>query len=288
MDFITLKNSAFIVLLALLSCHYFPQEQKQTDTILASVYQKQLKLSDMAGLFPANSTKEDSAEIISKYCTRWTQEQVFLNEAEKHLPVNLSIEDLLKRYRESLISLNFQQQLIQENLDSLVSEEELREYYEKNKDQYQLETAIIRCYVIKIPLVTRDRDEKNIRSWWSDPTEANLKKLARYVEKYNGIYHLEDSIWHNVFEIEAIFPKNKISARNWASGEELSFNDDKFMYLFKVFELVSKQEAAPMSYVSPKARIVILNKRKNKLIEDFKTKLYENEMRKNNVKIFYQ
>lgn len=284
---IILKYIAILSFSVLISCQYFPQETKPVDPIIASVYQKHLKLSDMAGLFPANSSKGDSADIIAKYCTRWTQEQVFLNEAEKHLPVDLSIEELLKRYRESLISLNFQQQLIQENLDSLVSDEELREYYEKNKDQYQLETAIIRCYLVKIPQTTRDRDEKNIRSWWSDPTEPNLKKLARYVEKYNGIYHLEDSIWHNVSDIETIFPKNKISARNWASGEELSFHDDKFLYLFKVFEMVSKQEAAPMSYVSPKARIVILNKRKNKLIEDFKTKLYENEMRKNNVKIYF-
>lgn len=268
------------------ACNTIQKEVKPIDTLIASVYDKKLKLSDLAGLFPASASKEDSAQIISEYAVRWTQDQVFLTEAEKHLPADYSMEELLKKYRASLISLHFQQQLIQENLDSTVSETELREYYEKNKSQYQLETAIIRCYFIKLPSFNA-KDEKNIQSWWSEPSESNLKKLARFVERNGGTYHLQDSIWHNVSDIEALFPNNRISTRNWNKGEELSFHDDKSLYLFKVFELVSKQESAPMSYVEPKAKLVILNKRKNKLLEDFKTKLYETEMRKNNVKIYY-
>jgi hypothetical protein len=191
---------------------------------------------------------------------------------------------LLKKYKESLIGLNFQQKLINQNLDSSVSEEEIRDFYEKNKDQYLLETSIIRCYFVKIPGDIKEM--KRAKEWWDDLTPSNKKRLASLAEKYNGTYHLEDSVWHDVSVVETFFPKGRISARNWTNKERLSISDNEYQYFFRVLELVSKQENAPISYVADKARLIILNKRKNKLIEDFKTKLYETELRRNNVKIY--
>lgn len=269
----------------MLGCTVFQAEQKVKDPLIASVYEKRLLLSDLAGMFSPNANKEDSMHIISNYATRWTQEQVFLTEAEKHIPKDLAIDELLKKYKESLIALNFQQQLIQENLDSMVKEDEINEFYEKNKDQYQLESSIIRCYFVKMP--ENIKELKNVKEWWDDLNDANKKKLARIADRYDGKYNLVDSAWQDVADVEALFPKNKISARNWTNDESLSFSDSKYIYFFKVLELVSKQETAPISYVRDKARLIILNKRKNKLIEEFKTKLYETELRKNNVKILY-
>ncbi len=281
-----LRLTYIMIFIGCAQCTLMNGDPKKEDTILASVYEKKLYLSHLAGIFPESATKEDSLQIINSFATRWTQEQVFLTEAEKYIPKDLAIEELLKKYKESLIGLNFQQQLIQQNLDSLVTEEEIREFYEKNKDQYQLETSIIRCYFVKIP--DDIKDIKNVRDFWEDLTDVNKKKLARLTEKYDGTFHLADSIWHNVGDIENLFPKNRISTRNWKNGEQLSFSDNQYNYYFKVLELVSKQETAPISYVADKAKLIILNKRKNKLIDEFKTKLYETELRKNNVKIHIQ
>ncbi|MBK6392767.1 MAG: hypothetical protein KA109_05485 [Saprospiraceae bacterium] len=268
-------------------CNLLDNKNKPVDKLIATVYDKKLHLSDMAGMFPLNANHDDSLQLIGSFATRWTKEQVFLTEAEKHIPQDLEIEELLKKYSESLISLNFQKLLTEQNLDSLVSEEELRDFYEKNKDQYQLETSIIRCYFVKIP--DDIKELRNVREWWDGINDdANRKKLARMSEKYDGIFHLEDSVWHNLEDIESLFPANRISTRNWTTGESLSFSDKQYTYFFQVLELVSKQDAAPMSYVAPKARRIILNQRKNKLVEDFKTKLYETEIRKNNVTFQYK
>ncbi len=270
--------------MAVLACSYLPTEKKPIDPVLAQVYDKVLHVSDLSGMFPGNASKEDSSKIIANYLTRWTQEQVFLSEAEKHVPADLVTEELLRKYKESLISYNFQQQLVQQNLDSSVSEDEIRDFYEKNKESYQLETSIIRCYFIKIP--ENIKEMKNLREMWDDLDANNIKKIARLALKYNGTYHLEDSVWHNLSDIESLFPGNRISARNWTTNERINFSDNKYTYFFKVLELVDKQEPAPISYVADKAKLVILNQRKGKLLEDFKTKLYETEIRKNNVKIF--
>jgi hypothetical protein len=272
------------VMMTVSFCQVLQKEPVKPDILLAEVYAKKLFLSDLEGMFPPSATREDSTQIIANFTARWTQEQVFLSEAEKHIPADLSIEQLLKKYKESLIGLNFQQKLINQNLDSSVSEEEIRDFYDKNKDQYLLETPIIRCYFVKIP--GNIKEMKRAREWWDDLTPSNKKRLASLAEKYNGTYHLEDSVWHNVSDIETLFPKGRISARNWTNTERLSISDNEYQYFFRVLELVSKQENAPISYVADKARLIILNKRKNKLIEEFKTKLYETELRKNNVKIY--
>lgn len=144
-------NSLLLFMILIQGCNLLDNKNKPVDKLIATVYDKKLHLSDMAGMFPLNANHDDSLQLIGSFATRWTKDQVFLTEAEKHIPQDLEIEELLKKYSESLISLNFQKLLTEQNLDSLVSEEELRDFYEKNKDQYQLETSIIRCYFVKIP-----------------------------------------------------------------------------------------------------------------------------------------
>ncbi|MBK8282852.1 MAG: hypothetical protein IPK94_22600 [Saprospiraceae bacterium] len=49
----------------------------------------------------------------------------------------------------------------------------------KNKDQYQLETSIIRCYFVKIP--DDIKELRNVREWWDGINDdANRKKTSPY------------------------------------------------------------------------------------------------------------
>ncbi|HNM26364.1 MAG TPA: hypothetical protein PKL15_13075, partial [Saprospiraceae bacterium] len=134
--------------LALLHCGNGDAPAKADDKPLAKVYNKSLYSSELEGVVPEGTPPADSALIVSAYIQRWLRDQLLMYEAERNIPKDLNIDNLVRDYRASLVRFNFEQQIIAEKLDSTVSEAELQAYYENNKDQFQLESTILKCLVI--------------------------------------------------------------------------------------------------------------------------------------------
>lgn len=134
-----MKGNLFFIFLsvcALLwqcSGHESPQ---QDDKLLAQVYNKNLYLSELEGIVPEGVTKEDSALMVNAYVQRWIREQLLMYEAERNIPKDLDIDELVRNYRASLVRFNYEEQIIAQQLDSVISEPELKTFYENNKDQF--------------------------------------------------------------------------------------------------------------------------------------------------------
>ncbi len=252
---------------------------------LAAVYNKSLYLSDMEGMFPENASKTDSLQIINAYVDRWIRDNIIMIEAERNVPKDLNIDELLKKYRESLILNSYEEQLTKTDLETKISEEELKDFYEKNKEQYQLQTPIVRCYFMKIPKPTPQSD--SIQKWWNSPkSNENLKKMQDYARKSAKNYILEDSIWTRADDIVKMLPKGTLSGDNIDSGKELTMKDDDFQYYLRILGVINQKEIAPFSYIKEQASKFILHQRKIQLIEKKKQEMYDLEMKKNNVKIY--
>lgn len=252
---------------------------------LAAVYNKSLYLSDMEGMFNENATKVDSLQIINAYVDRWIRDNIIMTEAERNVPKDLNIEELLKKYRESLILNSYEEQLTKNTLETSISEEELKGFYDKNKEQYELETPIVRCYFLKISKPAPQPD--SIQKWWNSPKSGdNLKKMQSYAKASAKSYILEDSIWKRTEDVVKMLPKGTLSGDNIDSGKELTMKDDDFQYYFRVLGVMNKKEIAPFSYIKEQASKYILHQRKIQLIEKKKQEMYDLEMKKNNVKIY--
>lgn len=260
------------------------EEEKENDRLLVKVYNKSLYLSDMDGMFPEGTTKDDSTAIINAYVERWIRESLLLHEAERNIPSDLNIDKLVRDYRASLIRHNYERILVEELLDSTVTQTELTAFYENNKEQYQLETPIVRCYFVKAPLPVPEATE--LRRLWNSTDPDDYETLVNYCNKYAASHLLEDSTWYSVEDLALNMPKGAITVNNIGSIKDFSQRDDQFQYYFKVFELKNIKEIAPLSYIEDQARKVILHRRKLKLLEDQKEEIYELEMRRNNIKLY--
>ena len=91
------KYTIFLLTLftILASCKNFNFKQS-SNKLLVTVYNKSLYLSDIEGMFPENATSQDSQMIITAYADRWIREQLVMSEAERNVPKDLNIDDLLK------------------------------------------------------------------------------------------------------------------------------------------------------------------------------------------------
>ncbi|MBL7818769.1 MAG: hypothetical protein JNL70_27465 [Saprospiraceae bacterium] len=256
-----------------------------SNRVLATVYSRSLQLSDLDGMFPDNATKTDSQQVINAFCDRWIREQIIMSEAERHIPKDLNLEELVKKYRESLILSSYEEYLTKMSLDTTITDSEMTAFYEKNKVQYQLETPIARCYFLKVPKPTPQSD--SLSKWWNSPKSGdNLTKLKIYARANAKAYILEDSVWTRVDKIAEMLPKGTLSPDNISSGKELTMKDDDFQYYFRALGVMNKQEIAPLSFIREQASKFILHQRKIQLLEKKKQEMYDAELQKNNIKIY--
>jgi len=241
----------------------------------------------MEGMIPEGASSHDSALIINAFVQRWIREALLLHEAERNIPKDLNIDKLVRDYRASLIRNTYEQQLVKELLDSTITQAQLIEFYERNKEQYQLETPIVRCYFIKVPAQVPEADK--LGQYWSDP-ERYYDQLVAYCNTYASSHHLVDSTWQELEDIAIQLPKGMLTVDNIRSKQKqaFTFKDSEYQYYFKAFELKNKKELAPLSYIEDQARKVILHRRKIKLLERKKEDLYEIGLRRNNVQVMIE
>lgn len=289
-----MKKTATILWMALFSglilwtpsCNMVGQEQDENERVVAQVYNKTLKVKEVTAFIPNEASQEDSLSIAKSYIERWVRESLLLREAEKKVSKNISIDQLVKHYRSTLILSNYEKEFVEKNLDTLVSEEELVQYYDANKEQYQLETTIIRCRFFKLNKDITPKDREFVRKNWKSTNKSDVRYLQRVCKEFGDNCIFDENSWSKLDQIKTMLPSGVINENVIQYNQEFTFKDDEFDYYLYVYEHVADKEVAPFSFIEEQARKFILHKRKLKLLEEMKEQLYEQEIGSDNVKIF--
>lgn len=270
------------LLLALVACS--GGEEKEGDQLLAEVHNKSLFLSDLEGVFPEGASAEDSMSIIKQYAHEWIRESLLLHEAERNAPSDLNIDELVRDYRASLLRNSYEQHLFAQDSTS-ITEEELLEFYNANKEQYQLETPILRCYFIKVPVPVPEADE--LRRLWNSNDTADFNQLIAYCNKHADKYLLAEKAWYKVEEISGQMPQGIITMANIKAKQDFSHRNDGEQYYLRVFEVKKRKEIAPLGYITEQAQATIQRSRRQRMLEQKLKEMYEEAFKNEDVEIHY-
>lgn len=260
------------------------EEVAVDDTLLAKVHNQSLYLSDLDGMIPDGETAQDSTLLLNALVEDWVRSTLLLHEAERNIPTDVNIDELVRDYRSTLVRHNFEQQLIESNLDSTITEAEIQAFYDQNKDEYQLTEPIIRCRFLKVPLTAPTVDD--ISLWWKSEAEIDEIQLVNYCDKYAEIYYLNEEKWFELDKIAKHLPANTLTKNNVNFQKNVQKKDENYFYLLEILEIVSNNEPLPLGYIENRAKKVILHQRKIKLIEDKKAALYKEGTDNNHVQFF--
>lgn len=279
------KHYIYIGLLFLLgACSFF---SKKEDKLLAEVYNKKLYTSEVQPFIPENASKEDSLLVVNDYVKRWVKEAVVLHEAEKHIPEGVNIDALVANYRSSLIRNYYEQSLLDEIPDStLVTGEQVREFYESNKAQYVLEQPIVRAYVVKL---ARSVDKpEGFNRWWENCNRdsASYKKLRAFCNAFAEVDLLEDEAWYSVKDLEPILPADAITESNIRTKKDFTQRDDDYEYFYKSFDIINKRGIAPLSYIEDQARRFMLQQRKQEFLREKREEAYDKGLKRRNIQVY--
>lgn len=271
------------------ACDSTSSDGRDKGELLAEVHNKELFYSDIENMMQEGMPVADSLAWLNAIIEKWVKESLFLYEAERNLPPDINIDALIKDYRATLILNQYEKNYVEMNLDSTITEVELNEYYENNKDQYQLQTPIVRAHYLKVKRNLPEHILKKIEKFWRETDKSkSYRELLAIADRYGEDYLLNKENWYTLSDISGRLPEGSINDQIIRYSKDFSFTDGDFRYFVTFFELKSRQDVAPLSYIKDQATRVILNKRKLELIRSRKEELYQVETQNNNVKIFLE
>lgn len=251
------------------------------DPLLVSYGDKHLKYSDVIAHVGVELNEEDSQMVIGNFIEGWVKDQVLIKEAKEQLKDQSEIEKLTEDFRNDLLLLKFEEQLIKNKLDTVISDQELIAYYQSNKSRYKLESTIFRFIFIKANKPVAD--PKSLETIWRNQNAGNLQMLNIYCQNNADICFLNPERWYKWEEIKQYIPSKFLSESNIHAGASRDFADFNYAYKMKFFEVVRPNQDPPLSFLREQATQAILHQRKILLLDQIKAELYEKELREKRI-----
>ena len=255
--------------------------------MVASVGNKNLYFAEISNLIGQQTSKTDSAKIVSQFVTDWIKKELLIKEASQMQSINQAeIEQKIANYRYSLMSYEYQKQRVAQLLDTAISQEEIEAYYEANKENFFLRQNIIRGRYIKLNKEAPKKE--NVKRWIKSNRPQDISELKDYAFQFANNYSLEDSIWLRFNDLTKSSPfstiTNQIQFLRTTRYQEES--DSLYLYLLKINEFKISEESSPLSYVQDEIRNILLNKRKVKLAKEIEDEVFQKAKENEDYKIY--
>lgn len=270
--------------LSLVSCEYFQTEQVPDAVVVLD--NNYLDKSDIERILPANYTKQDSARIVSAYVNQWATDQLLLNKAINNIDENRQqeLDRLINNYKVELYAQEYLRVLTKQNLDTLIKDSEIEAYYEDRNEDFKLNEDLVQFRYIQLdPLNT---DLQKITKLFNKGDLPSLSQLDSLKLTYRS-YFLNDSIWvkkSNLFDaMNVINPANEKyyikENKTWKLEDSLG------VYLVRFNKVLKRGDRAPLSYVKPTIKQVLLNKSKLAYIKKIEKDLLNDAINSDKLKI---
>jgi len=279
------KAIAFGLLVMIASCSYFKQEVKPE--AIARAGDSYLYATDIADLVPEGTSKEDSTSIVRNFMDRWATQTLLIKAAE----VNLSKENqvlfdkLIQQYKVDLYTKAYLEQIVKQSIDTVVSDQELRAYYDLNKENFKTNGALVKLRYIHLP---KDHPKLELIK----QNFFNFKKKdAKFWETYQlqfKDYALNDTVWVDVNHVYRKLPfvTPDTYQEYITPGKAIQKPDSLDVYLLKISNVIEKNEVSPYTYIKPTIRDLIINQRKLELIKKFEKELRDDAIKNKKYEVY--
>lgn len=244
------------------------QTESEDDILLASVYNSRLYQGDIVGLVPPGTSAKDSVALLKLYVDRWVKQQVFLHQAQKNLDVDqLGLEKKIKDYKNSLIIFAYENELISQQLDTLVTDQQIAEYYEANQADFVLRENIVKVMYIKVPL---DAPEVwRLRRLYRSEDPDDLLQLEDYSLQHAATYYIESDTWLFFNDLLREVPIQTSNQETFLrTNRHVELTDNYFRYFLNIIDYRLKGGVSPLVLERDNIRSIILNIRRHTFINE--------------------
>ena len=277
---------AFALLVVLFSCNPKTADKDANRIPIARANDDYLYLDNIRDIVPFGTSSKDSIDLVNKHIDNWLHETLVIQKAEDNLTEDQkNVETQLQDYRNSLITYIYEKALVDQKLDTLVTNEEIEKYYESNQGNFELKDNIIKVIYVKVS--KKAPGINDLRKWYKSDNIKDRERLADYCHQFAENFFLNDESW---LLFDDLLKEIPIQAYN----KELFLQNNRFVevadsannYFLNIKGFKIRNSRSPLSFEAENIKNIILNQRKLQLITKMKVDIYNDAANSNKIEIF--
>ena len=229
----------------------------------------------------------DSVSAVQSYIRRWSRKELMALRAEENLTADYKdeVNRQLDEMRNNLLIYQYQQQMIIQRMDTIVTDSELQDYYVSNLNTFLLTTNLVKALFIKLPAATPDIEK--VRKLYKSSIPEEIRELEDYSSRFALRYDDYDDAWIPFTHVLMEVPLEIENQEEWlARNSAVELKDDKFTYFVAIREYKLRNSVAPFEYIHGQVRTIILNNRRNDFLQKLEDGIYNEAVRNNTLKVY--
>lgn len=242
---------------------------------VASVGKVRLSRAELNKALPSGLLPEDSVRLAHQYINTWASEIIFLQVAENQLSKEeLDVSAELDEYRKSLLKYRYEQRYVNERLDTIFTDSQIREYYNAHQDRFVLRVPVVRadflCISPDSPYI--DEFRENIAS-----DDAQRMQYSDSLAYFSAIrYETFGGKWINLNDLALEFGIDYSELLTYKKGEWIEYEGGTgLLHLAFIKSFVPAGKIAPLEYATPLIKDILLSIRKKELVSALEDQLVE-------------
>lgn len=269
------------LLLFITGCTGENERTQKDHKIIAKAYQYRLSDYDLNQVLGEDRYSEDSAILAQQYIDQWIVDKVMLHHAAQELSKEEQEEvaQRTKDYQHTLLVNRLEQKLIDQRLDTVVSEKEIMTYYNKNQKSFQLKGLLVKVMFLKLPANAPDIDK--VKRWYLLRSEKDSLALDNYAKHYALNYYFDDKSWLYLDDLKDEVPLQLSSDRLNAIPYTTIISDSSNYFFVHIFDQLEKDATSPVEIEKNKIKKAILTQRMHNLRKEIKKEIIESAYENN-------
>ena len=256
------------------------------DAVVARVGEHRLMRSELAAYIPAGVSSEDSLALAQSYIKSWAEELIFLDMAEKHLSAEeKDVTKDLEDYRRTLLKYRYEERYINDRLDTLISDEAVRNYYREHMDKFLVDRPLLKVRYMVIPADSRSL--KTIKELMS--SDDAMDAIAADSLAFTAALRYVDSsdTWMDAILLARDLGTDEVSMMSALRNRTIEFKgDDGLLRVAYVVDMVQKGSPAPLDYCEERIKDILLSARKHELVGGLERDLLNDALAKGKFVIY--
>lgn len=284
-----MKNFIFRILVLSLSIASFAcnqKEQEEGKTPLAKVHDKYLYLEDIADMIPNDIPPKDSINKVKSFVDFWVKQRALTKTAELNLAEEQKdVSEELENYRMDLLIFRYKQKFLELNLDTVITDKQIDDFYEMHQAEFRLNQPAVKVQYIKI--LRTSPNLKMVKLLYRSKKEKHIQQVKDYCEESSTVYDEFNNDWMYFKDILQEIPTQIIDQEKYLKSKSyIEAKDSVYLYLVNINNHRLKGAIAPKKFVKENIQSMLLNKRKQELIDELQTNIYNNMLDKEEIIIF--